>query len=246
MGGVDAARGSYPWHALLKIDGAGKCGASLLNEYWVITAAHCVVKRRQVIRPRRVTIVLGLHNKSMENETQVKEMRVGQIFEHGAYDPITFEADLALLRLTEPAIMNDFVKPICLPDTESSSNVIRPGARGVVAGWGRTTSTLLFPNILQEVCLPVVNTSACRQVYRNEGFTVTHDMFCTGPPGGGKDVCKGDSGGGYIFQDPGDSRWFLGGMVSWGSIEGCALPNRYSVYLKVEDYLDWIQDRIFR
>ena len=128
----------------------------------------------------------------------------------------------------------------------SSEDIIRPGARGIVAGWGRTSATKLFPNILQEVCLPVVETSACRQAFAREGFPVTHDMFCAGPAAGGKDVCKGDSGGGYIFEDPGDVRWFLGGLVSWGSSEGCALPNKYGVYLNVNDYLDWIQDRIYR
>jgi secreted trypsin-like serine protease len=83
-------------------------------------------------------------------------------------------------------------------------------------------------------------------VFAKEGFPVTHDMFCAGPAAGGKDVCKGDSGGGYIFQDPDDERWFLGGLVSWGSNEGCALPNKYGVYLNVKDYIDWIQDRICR
>lgn len=115
-----------------------------------------------------------------------------------------------------------------------------------MAGWGRTSSTKLFPNILQEVCLPVVDTASCRQVFANEGFPVTHDMFCAGPATGGKDVCKGDSGGGYIFEDPGDKRWFLGGLVSWGSSEGCALPNKYGVYLNVQEYIDWIEDRIYR
>ena len=63
-------------------------------------------------------MVLGLHNRSQENATQIKEMRVGQIFEHRDYNPTTFQADLALLRLTQPAVMRDFVKPICLPDTD--------------------------------------------------------------------------------------------------------------------------------
>ena len=85
----------------------------------LLKAAHCVVNsRRQVIRPHRLKVVFGLHNRSRENDTQVKEISVGQIFEHRSYNPRTFEADLALLRLTEPAIINDFVKPICLPDTE--------------------------------------------------------------------------------------------------------------------------------
>jgi hypothetical protein len=45
-------------------------------------------------------------------------MNIGQIFEHRDYNPVTFQADIALLRLTHPAIMNDFVKPVCLPDTD--------------------------------------------------------------------------------------------------------------------------------
>ena len=92
----------------------------------------------------------------------------------------------------------------------------------------------------------MIATNSCRQAFSKEGFPVSFDMFCAGPPGGGQDVCKGDSGGGYVFQDPGDSRWFLGGLVSWGSNEGCALKNKYSVYLNVEYYLDWIENRIFR
>lgn len=40
VGGNDAAPGSYPWHALLKLDGRGVCGASLLNELWLITGKY--------------------------------------------------------------------------------------------------------------------------------------------------------------------------------------------------------------
>ena len=77
-----------------------------------------VNQRRQVTRPYRLDVVLGLHNRTMENETQVKVVKVGQIFEHRMYNPKTFEADIVLLRLTEPAIMSDYVKPICLPETD--------------------------------------------------------------------------------------------------------------------------------
>ena len=36
-------RGSYPWHAHIKLDGVGVCGGSLLNEFWVITGKYCGV-----------------------------------------------------------------------------------------------------------------------------------------------------------------------------------------------------------
>lgn len=41
IGGVEAVPNSWPWQAFLT-DGQTLCGASLLNEQWLITAAHCI------------------------------------------------------------------------------------------------------------------------------------------------------------------------------------------------------------
>jgi len=37
-----AARGAWPWQIMLKQNGRFKCGGSLLNSRWVLTAAHCI------------------------------------------------------------------------------------------------------------------------------------------------------------------------------------------------------------
>ena len=40
--GEDAAHGNWPWHAALYMGNIYFCGGTLINEQFVITAAHCV------------------------------------------------------------------------------------------------------------------------------------------------------------------------------------------------------------
>ena len=46
VAGDDANFGEWPWYVQLRKWGSHTCGGALLNNQWVITAAHCVGKSK--------------------------------------------------------------------------------------------------------------------------------------------------------------------------------------------------------
>ena len=42
VGGEDAVRGAWPWYAQLKFNGSHSCGGTLVDNKFIVTAAHCV------------------------------------------------------------------------------------------------------------------------------------------------------------------------------------------------------------
>ena len=42
VNGQWAARGAWPWQIMLKLNGEFQCGGVVLNNRWILTAAHCI------------------------------------------------------------------------------------------------------------------------------------------------------------------------------------------------------------
>jgi trypsin len=105
------------------------------------------------------------------------------------------------------------------------------GANATTSGWGTTTSGASLANQLQAVDVLITDRVACNAAYANYGG-ITVNMICAGVPGGGKDACHGDSGGGLVCSGR------LVGIMSWGL--SCALADYPGVYSNVYTLKPWI------
>lgn len=83
-----------------------------------------------------------------------------------------------------------------------------------------------------------MNQQLCQQLYQKLRLEVLPSMICAGNvKEGGKDACRGDSGGPLIRIL--DSKPQLIGIVSWGY--GCAIPFNPGVYARVTAARQWIK-----
>ncbi len=226
IGGVDAIPDTYPWMVSVqsKDDGEHFCGASLIADKYVLTAAHCIENESA----DDIQVVISEYDLEQETATEEK-LVVKNIFMHEEYDE---DNDIAVLELETASGKT----PVQLADAALMST-LAVGSNLTVMGWGnRSKVGEDFPTTLQEVQVPLADHATCDTNYAQVGTDITDNMICAGLPEGGKDSCQGDSGGPLVYQK--DSSWYQAGIVSFG--EGCAEAEFFGVYTKVANYEGWI------
>ncbi|RXN25209.1 myofibril-bound serine ase [Labeo rohita] len=176
-------------------------------------------------RRHRLLIQLGKHNLLVTEYTE-QWIKAEKIIPYPTYNNRPHNNDVMLIKLKKPAILNKYVKPIPL-----TKNCCSKGKKCLVSGWGRTADGPA--STLQCLNLPVLSKKTCRYAY---GSIITKNMFCAGFMKGGKDSCKGDSGGPVVCNGK------LQGVVSFG--QGCAQPGYPGVYVKLCRYNSWIKHTI--
>ncbi|XP_074055694.1 chymotrypsinogen 2-like isoform X1 [Macrotis lagotis] len=224
VNGEDAVPGSWPWQVSLQDQtGFHFCGGSIISQDWVVTAAHCGVRKTDLV-------IAGEFDQGSDAEN-IQVLKIDQVFQNPKFNFFTINNDITLIKLATPAQFSDTVYPVCLPRTTDD---FPAGSNCATTGWGRTKhNNKKTPEKLQQAALPLLSNSECQKYWGN---SITDKMICAGASG--VSSCLGDSGGPLVCQK--DGAWTLVGIVSWGS--GFCSTSIPGVYARVTELMPWVQE----
>ncbi|XP_004412310.1 PREDICTED: coagulation factor X [Odobenus rosmarus divergens] len=227
VGGQDCKDGECPWQALLiNEENEGFCGGTILSEYYILTAAHCLQQAK------KFTVRVGERDTEKEEGDEVAH-EVEMIIKHNRFVRETYDFDIAVIKLKTPITFRVNVAPACLPQKDWAESTLMTQKTGIVSGFGKTHEKGRPSSTLKMMEVPYVDRNTCKL---SSSFSITQNMFCAGYDSKPQDACQGDSGGPHVtrFKDT----YFVTGIVSWG--EGCARKGKYGIYTKVTNFLKWI------
>ncbi|XP_052892319.1 CLIP domain-containing serine protease B4-like [Anopheles moucheti] len=233
----------HVWAVLLEINKTdsktpSRCAGTLIQERFVLTAAHCVFK----LPKENIKLFFGVSKVSKLQQCLVlgecQERGAAEFIIHPEYNPHARANDIALIWLNNTVDL-DSVVPACLPLNYTLDESVSHDTRVHSVGWG-TNESGNWSDSKGVVLLNVKSQDLCGNFLRWKFPRFDPSMFysvmCTVGNSEGQDVCRGDSGAPLLkFHE---EKYYVVGVVGFGP--KCSWLTDPSVSARVSEYLGWI------
>ncbi|VDM58359.1 unnamed protein product [Angiostrongylus costaricensis] len=216
IGGTKATKSEFPWQAaFVSYDDASAglmCGATVIDEYWIMTAAHCILSKT-----RKSYILTGLQTIRNPQHTAYTK----RIVVHPQYDASRIANDIALVQ-SKRSLFNSGINSICL--TRNDSSLFTSAKKGLVTGFGlHIVNRSLFgirmniSNVVLKTTVPIIPLGQCQHqwwILSGGTVTISNKQICAGSKLHG--TAPGDSGGPLLVHDAA-GRLVQVGITSFGA-----------------------------
>ncbi|XP_061721268.1 CLIP domain-containing serine protease B4-like isoform X2 [Cydia pomonella] len=260
----------YPWMVLISYlsrfsnseeDSTFNCGGSLINERYVMTAAHCVSggARRRLLSVRvgeyDVDTTTDCVGDPPKCESYVQDIGIEEVFVKvidAHQDKYPYDNSIGLIRLKTP--VNLFLKnagTVCLPVTRylRTRDLVNLGA--TVTHWRVSRDGYYAFSKMLYADVKIRDAEYCKEQYNKYTITLktnytdddVHNKICASYPDGA-DTCP-VAGSPLMVQSLfGDrDRFVQYGVQSYGP-KGCGKLSLPEIYTDVTKYMTWILDTI--
>ncbi|CRK87988.1 CLUMA_CG001774, isoform A [Clunio marinus] len=141
VNGTDTRIEDFPSMVSIRLKGDHLCGGTILNDEWILTAAHCLYGMPSDFSVQYATTVIS--------QIGMNVAFAEKLVRHENYRPSIHKNDIGLLKLRTPLNITTFRK-----NYRATLAMIRShystGSRAVLVGWGANSVNSIFDDIVSE------------------------------------------------------------------------------------------------